>query len=137
MFWKKKSRDDLAIEVAKDKRASFRVQPPLDAPLIFYVGREAYQVRDISAGGASFAAPPGVTLGEVLTIRFRLPYSGLAIQVGFKVRGIREGTISGAFEGLSAADQENIHQYALEVQKNEARKKKRATRRGGMGRPQS
>jgi len=137
LFWRRKSRDDLAIEVAKDKRASFRVQPPLDAPLIFYVGREAYQVSDVSAGGASFVAPPGATLGEVLTIRFRLPYSGVAIQTRFKVRGFREGVISGAFEGLSASDQENIHQYALEVQKIEARKRKRATRRGGMGRPRT
>ncbi len=132
MFWKKKDKKDkdeeLEIILDSDKRGAYRVMPPSNEPVIFYVGNEALTAFDVSAGGASFQAPSGVQKGQVIPLRFRLPYIEAVVQARFKIYGVDKGVVRGAFENLSPQAEEKIHRYALEYQKRYTKLMQRKTK---------
>ncbi len=133
MFWRRKSRrPDEQIEWDEDKRSTYRAVPTKEEPVFFYIGDEACLVGDISAGGASFARPPKITEGQVIVVRFRLPYVDKAIRAKFKVIRLTEDTAFGAFVDLGPEGQDLIHRYVLELQKRQVKKRRR--RRSDPGR---
>ncbi len=120
MFWKKKNKSQTEgngdLILPEDQRRAVRVRPHKDAPVVFTVKDRPYQVRDISATGAAFQAPPEARAGQPLEVSFHLPYVDADISCGFSVIDVQAGVARGMFLSLSEADVENLHRYAHENQ---------------------
>lgn len=129
MFWKKrdKAKGELDFEVAPDQRQAVRVKPSADAPVFFQIGDQAYPVIDISASGAAFQAPKDAAAGQVLPVRFELPYGIGWIEANLRILDLAAGRARGTFVEMSLPDQEKLHYYALEQQKKEIRSLKKTS----------
>ena len=126
MFWKKKRKSEFGFSIDADKRRAFRLEPPPEAPVTFVYNERPYNVVDISAGGAAFTAPPGVSQGQTLSIKFSLPFVETILTADIELVRVADNLAMGVFLGLGAVNEEKIHRYILECQKLEMRNKSKA-----------
>lgn len=127
MFWKKNKKEHKSndyFEWEADKRSTYRAEPTSEEPIYFHIEDESLLVHDISAGGASFDRPTKLKAGQEVIVRFRLPYINKGARASFTIIRIDDTLAYGAFKGLSAKGEELIHQYILELQKTEARRRR-------------
>jgi c-di-GMP-binding flagellar brake protein YcgR len=120
LFWNKKG-DDWEVALPPSPRRAHRVQPSEEEPVFFQIGEESYRVDDLSAGGASFQAPAGLKAGEMVVVRFRLPYPPAEVQAKVRIVSVGQGQARGSFEEISPAARELVHLYVLEYQKRQAK----------------
>ena len=134
MSWRKKEKqpkqkhsqnDPLFVYESDCRREYVRVVPPPYLPVHATVGGQTAEVVNISAGGMACLFNAAET-GALTAMTIRLP-GGLNIQGELEVLSIDpQDVVRGRFIGLTPEMTEAIHQYALEVQKQELRRKKEA-----------
>ena len=119
MFWKKKDKSESKDFVAPNfgPRESFRVRPSLDEPIYIKIDSKTGSVFNVSSGGMSFSELE-LTLHKTYTAIFNLPDEGLEIQTEILVLRIENENICYAqFIDMSEKDEDRIHAYVLQRQK--------------------
>ena len=123
MFWRKKPKekdeDPFRLSFDEGPRASFRVTPAPDRPILFRFSGKTYTVLDISAGGLAIKASalaPGTTLGGTLLLPGRTAQMPCVLVV---LQQSAQGVTSCRFHKIRPPDQELIHLYVLNRQKEE------------------
>jgi hypothetical protein len=108
------------------QREYVRVVPPPYLPVSATMSGQSAEVINISAGGMACRFNAAET-GALCTMSIRLPGGRMPIHGEFEVLAIdQQDVVRGRFVGLSADMVEALHQYALEVQKEELRREKEA-----------
>lgn len=143
MSWRKKEKqpkqknspnDPLFVYESDCRREYVRVVPPSYLPVHATVGGQTAEVINISAGGMACLFDAKDT-GALAPMSIQLP-GGMIIQGELEVLSIDpQDVVRGRFIGLSLKMSEAIHQYALEVQKEELRRKKEADKIKAMPDP--
>ncbi|MBW1713280.1 MAG: PilZ domain-containing protein, partial [Deltaproteobacteria bacterium] len=90
---------------------------------VFQLEGHSCRVIDISAGGASFEAPPGLSAGDIIKVKFKLPYLEVGLEAEIKILDVHQGRARSRFLDLDENSQDKIHLYVLENQKIRARRK--------------
>jgi hypothetical protein len=115
---------DLVISPPRDRRRAFRVWTGSEEPVIFEMDSDRYQVVQVSACGLIIQGVGG-SLAERKVGRLLLPDWPDPIPVEVVVKRTEEGRVVAVeIEKISRQDQEMIHHYVLNRQKNELAGKK-------------
>jgi hypothetical protein len=124
---KKKTPDNFLFVYESDCRREYvRVVPPPYLPVSVSMGGQTAEVINISAGGMACQFNAAET-GALCTMSIRLPGGKMPIHGEFEILSIdQHDVVRGRYVGLTPDMIEAIHQYALEVQKEELRRKKEA-----------
>ena len=133
MFWKrKKNNSEFFSCEADDRRASFRVCPSEDEPIVFKSGAKGVKVLDISAGGLSFENSDFVE-GDSLVVEFALPGQNMTIAAMLEILSICGQNICHCrFEKIEETAVEEIHQYVLARQKEILNEEKKSKQRADI-----
>ena len=118
MFWKsERNNSDMFSYETDDRRASFRVYPSEDEPIVFRFGEKEIRVIDIGAGGLSFKNND-FTGKNTHPVNFGLPGQNSKISTTLEVIKIDQKNICHCrFKGIQEDAVEKIHQYVLTRQK--------------------
>lgn len=110
-----------------ERRRAYRVHPAPDDPIALSVAGRTVPVRDISAGGLSFA-DAGWVAGDRERIVFRLPNRDTEVATDLEVVSVdADGLVHGRFLDLDSKTEDAIHLYVLERQKQEIRREGKGT----------
>ncbi|MEK9629815.1 MAG: PilZ domain-containing protein [Nitrospinota bacterium] len=126
MFWKKKSKDTgkKLFKNPTETRGAFRVYPSKENPIILKVGTTALKAVDISAGGISFDNK-GFKLGAKYPMEITLPKGKGNFKVSTEILKIDDKNVCRCkIVGLDPDQEDSIHSYILECQKEEIAQKK-------------
>ncbi len=132
MFWKRilKTAEEpkKGFSVPEDIRKSFRVSPSAEAPIRITLDQKTVSVIDISSGGACFKNN-NLKSGVFYPSKFLLPDEVDEISVNIEILKIDENNLCRSrFHDLNPEQEEMIHQYVLNRQKEIlAEQKKRLT----------
>lgn len=130
------SNDPLFVYESDCRRDYVRVVPPPYLPVSVTMSDQSAEVINISAGGMACRFNAAET-GALCTMSIRLPGGRTPVNGEFEVLSIdQHDVVRGRFVGLTADMIEAIHQYALEVQKEELRRQKEADKIKPMPDPQ-
>lgn len=114
---------DLFALSSGERRSAYRVRPSADAPIELSLGGRTVPVRDISAGGLSFAAA-GFAAGDREQIAFCLPGLGACVTTDLEVVTVdADGLVHGRFLDLDGETEDALHLYVLQRQKQQIRGK--------------
>lgn len=126
MFWKKKNRakDQLFTYESSCRRESYRVSPPIFAPVAVRFGEETGTLINISAGGLAFRCGR-LKPGDTQTVAIDLPGEWITVSAKVEIVNIDAGeTCHGRFLDIAPEMLEAIHHYALSIQKEGLRRKR-------------
>ncbi|MCH8156908.1 MAG: PilZ domain-containing protein [Nitrospinae bacterium] len=129
MFWKKKSKEEdgkkRLFKMPTETRGAFRVLPAPDAPIVMKVEGKTMNAVDISSGGISFDNN-NYKLKASYSIELMLPKdAGPPIVAKAVVLKIDETDVCRCkVEGLNPDQEDRVHHYVLERQKQELAEKK-------------
>lgn len=129
MFWKKKTTEKKPMFSYEEacRRESARVSPLPDQPLEMKLGELTASVLNISAGGFACRCPGQAVESGSYDVTLGLPGSKVAVSGQARIVKVDDRQIChGRFQNLTGEMTDAIHQYALEVQKEELRRKKAA-----------
>lgn len=124
MFWKKKPlklpKDPLHLDYDSDRRKSFRVYPGSETPVVFSYENRTEPLHNLSAGGMAFFSSIRLEVDRVMEGDLFLPQALTPIPVVCRVLEVEEtGMVRASIESISDTDQDKIHQYVLDRQKQE------------------
>lgn len=127
IFRKKNKTKGIEIEFDDDRRNYFRITPPLHKPVSVRIGGHNFNVVDISAGGLAFQSKP-LPVGKTVKTLVVMTGDDTPVPVIMETLSqIKPGVSRAVFKKIREEDRERIHQYVLDVQKEEmARKRKEA-----------
>ena len=129
--------DPLFIYESDCRRDYVRVVPPPYLPVSVTMSDQSAEVINISAGGMACRFNAAQT-GALCTMSIRLPGGRMSIHGEFEVLSIdQHDVVRGRYVGLTTGMIEAIHQYALEVQKEDLRRQKEAEKIKPMPDPQT
>ena len=121
MFWKKKKTIDFDLPSdAGEHRSAFRIRPDPVRPLILNLAGSSYPLTNVSATGCCFKShnfPEGFSAACTLTI----PSDDIIFPVSIKVVARKRDLCRCAFTKITSKAEEAIHNYVLEVQKEQIR----------------
>jgi len=127
LFWKKKKSDDAPKQLFKmpaETRGAFRVYPSDKDPVMVVVDGKSLKAVDISAGGISFENI-GFKNKATYSMELSLPNSVMEIKVKVEILKIDEGNICRCkMVGMNQEQEDEVHHYILERQKEELIEKK-------------
>ena len=121
MFWKKKNKEEgnKLFKNPTETRGSFRVYPSKENPILLKVGSKALEAVDISAGGISFDNKDFI-IGEKYPMEICLPKDKGSFKVATEVLKIDDKDVCRCkILNLSADQEDAIHSYILDRQKEE------------------
>ncbi len=122
MFWKKKQTFNIDLpETDSDHRVAFRVKPDAKKPVVLTIAGSAYYAVNISGSGCcirSYSLQPGYTASG--TVKF--PSEDAIFPITLVVKSRKNDLCHCEFTSISAAAQDIIHHYVLDIQKNQIRK---------------
>ncbi|MBC8432702.1 MAG: PilZ domain-containing protein [Desulfobacterales bacterium] len=118
MFWKEKQNNSEIFSFeSNDRRSSYRVLPPANAPIVFKCGGEKVQMVNISAGGLAFKNK-GFKSGDTQTIELLLPYQNVTLAPILEINTIDDQNVCHCrFREIGEDEVEAIHKYVLKRQK--------------------
>ncbi len=128
MFFRKKNKEKgIEIEFDEDRRNYYRIVPPSDKPVYLRIEGHTFNVVDISAGGLAFQSKP-LPVGKVLKALIVMTGIDAPVPVILETLSqLKPGMSRGVIKKIRDEDRERIHQYVLDVQKEEmARKRQEA-----------
>ncbi|ADK84603.1 type IV pilus assembly PilZ [Desulfarculus baarsii DSM 2075] len=130
MFLKSKKANkkagEIVIEYEEDRRNYFRMDLPSDKPVVIKVEGRQLKALDLSAGGAAALGPP-LPQEKPLKAILVLPGAQEPIPMILSSLGqLREGVVRLRFDKIRERDQERIHQFVLDLQKEEMARKRKA-----------
>lgn len=130
MFWKNWDKDNKPAPLINippmtpETRTAFRVSPSPENPLVAKIEGKNVLALDISAGGMAFENNHFLE-GAVYSAEFTLPGIQETFSVKLEILEIRENKQCRAkFQGLSKRQEDMIHYYALNRQKEDLQKDK-------------
>jgi len=129
LFWKKKknkeeSKDKLLFKMPVETRGAFRVYPSKENPIRLKVNNVNLTAIDLSAGGISFNNK-SFKKNVALPLTLDLPSHTHSINAKVEILKIDDSDICRAkIVGLSAEEEDDIHHYILNRQKEELEEKK-------------
>lgn len=131
MLFRKKNKKSIEIEFDDDRRNYYRIEPPSHKPVRIRIEGHTFNVIDISAGGLAFQSKP-LPVGKHYKALIAMTGDDRAVPVILETLSqIKPGFSRGLFHKIKEEDRERIHQYVLEVQKEEmARKRQEAKEMG-------
>lgn len=128
MFFKKKSKGisgEFNIEFDSDRRSYYRVESTRDRPVSFEVRGRRLPVVDVSAGGMSVHTGK-VAVGRQIPGLLHLPGLDEPIVLTLEVLGVDpKGVGRGRFINLTDREQERLHYYVLQRQKEEIEQRRK------------
>lgn len=134
MFWKKgkqkkgrKCGEPFTIDFDLDRRNYYRVEPKRDKPVYLHMAGRRFLALDVSAGGVAVRAS-GLAPGQRVQGVVYLPTGGPIPAIMDVVKSIPGKMVAFQFAKIRAEDQERIHQYVLERQKEELELQKQKQR---------
>jgi len=118
LFWKEKQNNSEIFSFeSNDRRSSYRVLPPANAPIVFKFGGEKVQMVNISAGGLAFKNK-GFKSGDTQTIELLLPYQNVTLAPILEINTIDDQNVCHCrFREIGEDEVEAIHKYVLKRQK--------------------
>ena len=126
MFWKKKSKETgkKLFKNPTETRGAFRVYPSEENPILLKVGSTALKAVDISAGGISFDNK-AFELGAKYPMEITLPKGKGHFKVETEILKIDDKNVCRCkIVGLGPEQEDSIHSYILDRQKEEIAQKK-------------
>jgi hypothetical protein len=133
LFWKsgndtKKTKENTKIfKAPSDSRTAFRVAPSPQSPMYLKAAGENLAVLDISSGGFSFEGPH-FKVGSIHPIQFTLPNEKVPIFATMEVLRIENKIVRAKLYDLSKEQEDRVHHYVLNRQKEEIEEKKKKER---------
>lgn len=129
MFWKKSNNiddsSDKLFSMPKEGRGSFRVNPPLNAPLKAILNNKPISIINISSGGFQ-CKNNDLEVGRGYSIEIVLPPENTKISCSAEIlENSDESNCRCRFLGLSLDFENQIHRYVLNLQKNKQKYNKR------------
>lgn len=130
MFWKWKRKNEVGgsdaplFEVKRERRATYRVSPALDQPVVLHLRSQELRVENISAGGLAIGSDC-IALTSVAPAVLHLPDGEPDAEVQVEVvRTSDENRKHCRFVALDSDTEDRIHRYVLEREKEIIRKGK-------------
>lgn len=126
MFWKKKTKETekKLFTSPAGTRGSFRVYPSKENPIILKVGGTSLNAVDISAGGISFDNK-NFKLGATYSMEMVLPQGRGTFNAKTEILKIDDTEVCRCkIIGLSPDEEDGVHAYILDRQKEEIAQKK-------------
>ncbi len=116
--------DDLSLELEKDRRRYFRIQPNPEKPVFLEGDSQKIRITDICAGGLGLETGP-FSEGREYTGRLILPEVASTAKVTLTaIRPVRENVVGAKITVITEDDRDLIHTYVLHRQKEELEKAK-------------
>lgn len=134
MFWKKKNKakQPLFTYESSCRRESYRVNPPVFAPVEVQFGKETGTLINISAGGLAFRCGR-LKPGDTQPVAIDLPGERITVSAEVEIMNIDAGkACHGRFLDLAPEMLEAVHHYALSMQKEELRAKRAENKKAGI-----
>ena len=126
MFWKKKTKETekKLFTSPEGTRGSFRVYPSKENPIILKVGSTSLNAVDISSGGISFDNK-NFKLGATYSMEMVLPQGRGTFNAKTEILKIDDTEVCRCkIIGLSPDQEDGVHSYILDRQKEEIAQKK-------------
>ena len=126
MFWKKKTKETekKLFTSPAGTRGSFRVYPSKENPIILKVGSTSLNAVDISSGGISFDNK-NFKLGATYSMEMVLPQGRGTFNAKTEILKIDDTEVCRCkIIGLSPDQEDGVHSYILDRQKEEIAQKK-------------
>ena len=126
MFWKKKTKETekKLFTSPEGTRGSFRVYPSKENPIILKVGSTSLNAVDISSGGISFDNK-NFKLGATYSMEMVLPQGRGTFNAKTEILKIDDTEVCRCkIIGLSPDEEDGVHAYILDRQKEEIAQKK-------------
>jgi len=124
LFWKKKTKEKKLFKNPSETRGSFRVYPSKENPIILVVGGTNLNAVDISAGGISFDNKK-FKLGATYPMEMTLPKGKGTFNIKTEILKIDDKEVCRCkIVGLSPDQEDGVHSYILDRQKEEIAQKK-------------
>jgi len=121
LFWKKKKKVDLEIDVKHDdNRSAFRIAPDKSKPVILTIQGNSYHALNISGTGVcfrSFSFPVGTKCAAMV----RLPSKDRIFPVNLEVVAVQKDLCRCSFVNIHTEAENLLHSYILELQKEKIR----------------
>ncbi|MFW6147837.1 MAG: PilZ domain-containing protein [Thermodesulfobacteriota bacterium] len=121
-MFSKKTDEPLVVSIDPDRRNFFRVEPSSKNPLWIRIGQGQYSVKDIGAGGVGIyrkTAQGELEVGKRYPFHVALPLVNENIMGNLKVRHISEKAYHCEFIDIGEENQEKLHLFVLERQKEQ------------------
>jgi hypothetical protein len=126
LFWKKKTKETekKLFTSPAGTRGTFRVYPSKENPIILKVGDTSLNAVDISAGGISLDNK-NFKLGETYSMEMVLPQGRGTFNAKTEILKIDDTEVCRCkIIGLSPDEEDGVHAYILDRQKEEIAQKK-------------
>lgn len=130
MFWKKKNKENdgkkRMFKMPTETRGAFRVYPSADAPIVLTIEGKKINAVDISSGGISFNNDD-YKLKSTYDCGISLPTDGGGNPIAAKVQVLKiddTNVCRCTVTGINQEQEDQIHHYVLERQKQELIEKK-------------
>ena len=120
MFWKKKKVDIEFPDNAADLREAFRIRPGSDRPILLKAAGQSSYLLNISGTGCSFRSS-SFTEGAVAAGTLTLSSENIVFPVTIRIVKKKRDMCHCQFTKISAAAEETIHAYVLDIQKSQIR----------------
>jgi hypothetical protein len=121
LFWKKKKKIDLEFDGEQsDYRAAFRIAPDKSKPVIITISDNSYDALNISGTGVCFRSQD-LPVGTTTPATVHLPSEEKMFHVTLEVVAKQDDMCRCSFLRISQDNENLLHAYVLEVQKNKIR----------------
>jgi c-di-GMP-binding flagellar brake protein YcgR len=125
LFWKKKADNKYNVRFeSKDKRDYYRLKPSRKEKFFILVNSKAFEISDISAGGAAFFSerlnPGGIYDFELWLSDKKNDF----IRGRIEITGFENGLARAKFIDVNENDKERIHKFVFDRQIKSARESK-------------
>ena len=122
MFWKKKPKNKINVELAdneQDYRSAYRVKPVPELPVELILHGKACPIVNISGTGCCFRSEDFAEGSETSgTIRIE----GIAYPISLRVVARQDDLCRCQFIKISSNTEDALHHYVLKVQKSKIRR---------------